>query len=180
MYILTCRSTEQHKPVPQCSILLFDPLWKTTQAKEEIKGKRWQLRLAQRPSRLTWETCCVQGKREKTHQTTEEKAEIFKLSARPPSTSCCVPLNYLLISLSCELPVPQLCLVLHSLITHGPRVWPDYSNNVYLACGVFYIWTFVFRECFKLMSLIMLCDGIFLSLLCSFPVSTVWHFFTIP
>lgn len=71
----------------------------------------------------------------KTHQTTEEKAEILKLSARPPSTSCCFPLNYLLISLSCELPVPQLCLVLLSLITNGPRVWPDYSNNVYLACG---------------------------------------------
>lgn len=48
------------------------------------------------------------------HQTAEEKAEIFKLSASPPSTSCCFPLNYLLISLSSELTVPQLCLVLLS------------------------------------------------------------------
>lgn len=90
--------------------------------RRQMKGKRWQLRLAQRPSRLTWETCCVQGKREKNHQTAEEKAEIFKLSAHPHSISCCFPLNCLLISLSCELPVPQLCLVLLSLITQGPRL----------------------------------------------------------
>lgn len=53
----------------------------------------------------------------KNHQTAEEKAEISKLSAHPSSSSCCSPLNYLLISLSCELPVPQLCLVLLFLIT---------------------------------------------------------------
>lgn len=75
--------------------------------------------------------------RKKTHQTTEERAEIVKLSARPPSTSCCFPSNYRLISLSCELPVPQLSLVSLSLITHGPSLWPDDGNNVYLACGVF-------------------------------------------
>lgn len=57
----------------------------------------------------------------KNHQTAEEKAEILELSARPPATSCCFPLNYLSISLSPELPVPQLCLVLLCLSVTTPR-----------------------------------------------------------
>lgn len=141
MYILTCRSTEQHKPAPQCSILLLDPLWKTTQAKEVNKREKMTTQSSTETQQAHLGHMLRAREEKKNHQTAEEKAEIFKLSARPPSTSCCFPLNYLLISLSCELTVPQLCMVLLSLtlITPRTRVWPDYGNNVCLACGsIFY------------------------------------------
>jgi len=40
MHFLTCRSIEQNKNVPQCSVLLFDPLWKTPQLKEVNRRKK--------------------------------------------------------------------------------------------------------------------------------------------
>lgn len=107
MYFLTCRSTEQNKPVPQCSILLFDPLWKTTQVKEVNKRKETTTQISIETHQGSPGKHAACKRREKKNRQQRRKLRYSKLPAHPPSTSSCFPLNHLLISplmwSSCEL-----------------------------------------------------------------------------
>lgn len=113
VYILTCRSTEQHKPAPQCSILLFDPLWKTTQVKEVNKREKMTTQISTETQQAHLGNM-LRAREEK--KTTRQQRRKLRYSNCLPATlhlllfSFKLPFNFPLVWVHCASALPGVAL----------------------------------------------------------------------
>lgn len=184
---------QKHRTEQACSSVFYFTLWSSLEDNTSKGGKTkkttTQISIETHQASPGQHAACK--RRDKKTQRAEKKTKIFKTACPPTLHLLLFPLNHLLTSplmgSSYELALAGVTL---SFRDYSRRQGSGQYNGVQCLFGFpkcLTLCMFVFTECFNLTVLstlvwwniliLALADGI--NRLCSFPVSAVWHFFTI-